>query len=275
MSRLRKKLAHLAETGIEYRLEGLDVTVKTTEVMAEKRKANDEWTEMAGKVKRGRKSEGATENPIEEPQSKAGSKLEGTVESTKEEPQSKTPNKAKRGRKSEGATDIPTDDPQSKSARKLAGIVKITKNKSPSITPNKTLKKAPKLDGAMDSTKEEPPNKTPSKTPKETLKKTPKQQITSSLLPKIVDTPSGKMNLLIEDSSEDEISFKTPPLTVKSSKLVEMTDESHCTPSNSQQKTPRLTKSAHKRITPTNMQTRSGRKSSIKTTPSSLKKKKL
>lgn len=40
-------------------------------------------------------------------------------------------------------------------------------------------------------------------------------------VPKTVDTPVGKRNVLVEDSSEDEITFKTPPLSIRSSKLVE------------------------------------------------------
>ncbi|KAH3699555.1 MKI67 FHA domain-interacting nucleolar phosphoprotein-like [Dreissena polymorpha] len=245
MSRFRKKLVQLAETGIEYRLEGMDVRipVKTTEV-SEKRKANDEWTEMACKVKRGRKSEGTTDSPIGEP----ASKLEGTIDSTKEEPSNKTPNKVEKVRKSLGATNKPTEEPQSKSGSTLEGSVN-RKDKEPS-------------------------NKTPNKTPQ----KTPNQRKTPSVLPKTVETPSGKMNVLIEDSSEDEISFKTPPLTVKSSKLtlVEVTDDSECTPSTPHQKTARHTKAAQNMgTTPSGMQTRSAKKSSLKTTLASQKKKKI
>lgn len=66
--------------------------------------------------------------------------------------------------------------------------------------------KTPKLEDAA--------SKSQSKTLKS--KKTPKRQ---SLLPQTVDTPKGTMNVLVEDSSEDEISFKTPPQAIKSSRL--------------------------------------------------------
>ncbi|KAL4229099.1 hypothetical protein ACF0H5_012138 [Mactra antiquata] len=48
---------------------------------------------------------------------------------------------------------------------------------------------------------------------------TTKRKDRLSMIPNEVDTPKGKRNVLIEDSSEDEIEFKTPPMSIRSSKL--------------------------------------------------------
>ena len=71
-------------------------------------------------------------------------------------------------------------------------------------------KKTPKMDSKAAKKAQDSPAVAPQN------KKTPKRQ---SLLPKTVNTPQGKMNVLLEDSSEEEISFKTPPCAVKSSRL--------------------------------------------------------
>ena len=88
--------------------------------------------------------------------------------------------------------------------------------------------------------------KTPSKTPKNL-----------SLLPKTVDTPTGKMNVVIEDSSDDEISFATPPMSVKSSKLqlVEVTDSDATPGTPASKKAKKAGKQADKSRTPATRKT--------------------
>ncbi|XP_045210130.2 MKI67 FHA domain-interacting nucleolar phosphoprotein-like [Mercenaria mercenaria] len=60
-----------------------------------------------------------------------------------------------------------------------------------------------------------------------------------SLIPNEVDTPKGKMNVLIEDSSEDEISFKTPPRSIKSSKLDDTLKSMKATPVSTEKRSPK------------------------------------
>ena len=94
------------------------------------------------------------------------------------------------------------------------------------ISPAKTLLP---LKGAKHSpNKRKDSQKTTNRTLKSIVKAVPQKATMKVDIPKQVTTHNGVQNVVIEDSSDDEISFKTSPQTVRSSALPK--SGSHSTP---------------------------------------------